>query len=279
MFVSSKEMINAAKAGGYAVPAFNAENMEMAQGIIAAAEEARSPVMIQTTSPTVKYFKPSMAHAIVSALAREATVPVALHLDHCTSFDDVMVAIRAGYTSVMFDGSKLPYEDNARITKAVVDAARPMGVTVEAELGCVGGKEDNISSEDIYTNIDEAKSFAEFTGVDILAIAIGTAHGFYKGEPKLDFERIAAIRDVVSAPLVLHGGSGVPEASVRRAISLGMAKVNFATELRAAATKAVREALEDGGIIDPKKFMGPAREAVKALCLEKIDMCSSAGKA
>ncbi len=279
MFVSSKEMINAAKAGGYAVPAFNAENMEMAQGIIAAAEEARSPVMIQTTSPTVKYFKPSMAHAIVSTLAREATVPVALHLDHCTSFDDVMVAIRTGYTSVMFDGSKLPYEDNARITKAVVDAARPMGVTVEAELGCVGGKEDNISSEDIYTNIDEAKSFAEFTGVDILAIAIGTAHGFYKGEPKLDFERIAAIRDVVSAPLVLHGGSGVPEASVRRAISLGMAKVNFATELRAAATKAVREALEDGGIIDPKKFMGPAREAVKALCLEKIDMCSSAGKA
>ena len=279
MFVSSIDMIRAAKAGGYAVPAFNAENMEMAQAIIEAAEEARSPVMIQTTSPTVKYFKPTMAHAIVSELAYHATVPVALHLDHCTSFDDVMRAIHAGYTSVMFDGSKLPFDDNARISREVVSVAHPMGITVEAELGCVGGKEDNISSADIYTDVDEARRFAEYTGVDILAIAIGTAHGFYKGEPKLDFDRIAAIRDVVDAPLVLHGGSGVPEASVRRAISLGMAKVNFATELRAAATAAVRAALEDKSIIDPKKFMGPARDAVRALCLEKIDMCSSRGKA
>ena len=127
--------------------------------------------------------------------------------------------------------------------------------------------------------MDEAKAFAEMTGVDILAIAVGTAHGFYKGEPKLDFDRIAAIRDVVDAPLVLHGGSGVPVESVKRAISLGMAKVNFATELRAAATKAVRKELEDESVIDPKKFMGAAREAVTALCLEKIDMCSSRGKA
>lgn len=279
MFVSSIEMIKKAKAGGYAVPAFNAENMEMAQAIVAAAEEANSPVMIQTTAPTVKYFVPTMTHAIVEDLAKKAKVPVALHLDHCTSFDDVMVAIKAGYTSVMFDGSKLPFEENARITKQVVDTARPMGVTVEAELGCVGGKEDNVSSEDIYTNVDEAKEFAEMTGVDILAIAIGTAHGFYKGEPKLDFDRIAAIRDVVEAPLVLHGGSGVPEESVKRAISLGMAKVNFATELRAAATKAVREVLADESVIDPKKYMGAAREAVKALCLEKIDMCGSRDKA
>ena len=279
MFVTSKEIINKAKAGGYAVPAFNAENMEMAQAIVAAAEEAASPVLIQTTSPTVKYFKPTMTHAIVEELAKNASVPVALHLDHCSSFDDVMIAIRAGYTSVMFDGSKLPFEENARISKKVVEVAHPMGVTVEAELGCVGGKEDNVSSADIYTDVDEAKEFAEFTGVDLLAIAIGTAHGFYKGEPKLDFDRIAAIRDVVGAPLVLHGGSGVPEESVKRAISLGMAKVNFATELRAAATVAVRRVLEDESVIDPKKYMGAAREAVKALCLEKIDMCGSRGKA
>lgn len=279
MFVSSIEMIKAAQAGGYAVPAFNAENMEMAQGIIEAAEEASSPVMIQTTSPTVKYFKPTMAHAIVHELAIHAKVPVALHLDHCTSFDDVMVALRAGYTSVMIDGSKLPFRENADLSKLVVSIARPMGVTVEAELGCIGGKEDNVSSDAIYTGVAEAKEFAEYTGVDLLAVAIGTAHGFYKGEPKLDFDRIKEISEVVSAPLVLHGGSGVPYASVRKAISLGMAKVNFATELRAAATAAVREVLKDESVIDPKKFMGPAREAVKQLCLEKIEMCGSGNKA
>lgn len=279
MFVTSKDIITKAQQGGYAVPAFNAENMEMAQAIVAAAEEAHSPVLIQTTAPTVKYFVPTMTHAIVRELAERASVPVALHLDHCSSFDDVMVAIKAGYSSVMFDGSKLPFEENLRITRQVVETARPMGITVEAELGCVGGKEDNVSADAIYTDVDEAREFVERTDVDLLAVAIGTAHGFYKGEPKLDFERIAAIRDAVSAPLVLHGGSGVPEASVKRAISLGMAKVNFATELRAAATAAVREVLCDESVIDPKKYMGAAREAVKALCLEKIDMCSSAGRA
>ncbi len=279
MFVTSKDIITKAQREGYAVPAFNAENMEMAQAIVAAAEEAHSPVLIQTTAPTVKYFVPTMTHAIVRELAERASVPVALHLDHCSSFDDVMVAIKAGYTSVMFDGSKLPFEENLRITRQVVETARPMGITVEAELGCVGGKEDNVSADAIYTDVDEAREFVERTDVDLLAVAIGTAHGFYKGEPKLDFERIAAIRDAVSAPLVLHGGSGVPEASVKRAISLGMAKVNFATELRAAATEAVRKVLADESVIDPKKYMGAAREAVKALCLEKIDMCSSAGRA
>ena len=279
MFVSSYEMIKKAYDAGYAIPAFNAENMEMAQAIIAAAEEANSPVIIQTTSPTVKYFVPTMTHAIVEELAKRSSVPVALHLDHCTSFDDVMVAIRSGYTSVMFDGSKLPFEENMRLTRQVVETAKPMGVTVEAELGRVGGKEDNISGEDIYTDVEEARIFAKETGVDILAIAIGTEHGFYKGVPKLDFDRIAEIREVVPAPLVLHGGSGIPEESVKRSISLGMAKINYATELRAAATKAVREVLKDESVIDPKKYMGAAREAVKKLCLEKIDMCGSRNKA
>lgn len=272
-------MIKKAREGGYAVPAFNAENMEMVQAIISAAEQAKSPVMIQTTMPTVKYITEPLAHAMVQTAAEAAGVPVALHLDHCTSFDGVMRALRYGYTSVMFDGSKLPFEENAKLTKAVVDAARPMGVTVEAELGTVGGKEDNVSAGIIYTDVGEAKKFAEYTGVDILAIAIGTAHGFYKGEPKLDFDRIAAIRNTIDAPLVLHGGSGVPTESVKKAISLGMSKVNFATELRAAMTKAVREVLTDDSVIDPKKFMAAGRDAVTALCLDKIDMCGSAGKA
>ena len=278
MFVSSFEMINAAREGRYAVPAFNAENMEMVQAIVSAAESVRSPVMIQTTMPTVKYLGEDMAVAMVKTAADRATVPVALHLDHCTSFDAVMRALWAGYTSVMFDGSKMPFEENVALTRKVVDAARPMGVTVEAELGTVGGKEDNVSASIIYTEPEEAEEFVEKTGVDILAIAIGTAHGFYKGEPKLDFDRIDTIRRRINTPLVLHGGSGIPTESVKRAISLGMSKVNFATELRAAMTTAVREALRDEAIIDPKKFMGPGRDAVIALCLDKIDMCGSAGK-
>ncbi|MBQ1502611.1 MAG: class II fructose-1,6-bisphosphate aldolase [Clostridia bacterium] len=279
MYVSSFEMIKAAREGRYAVPAFNAENMEMVQAIVSAAESVRSPVMIQTTMPTVKYIGEDMAVAMVKTVAERATVPVALHLDHCTSFDAVMRALWAGYTSVMFDGSKMPFEENVALTRKVVDAARPMGVTVEAELGTVGGKEDNVSASIIYTEPEEAEEFVERTGVDILAIAIGTAHGFYKGEPKLDFDRIDVIRNRIDTPLVLHGGSGIPTESVKRAISLGMSKVNFATELRAAMTGAVRTALADEAIIDPKKFMGPGRDAVVALCLDKIDMCGSAGKA
>lgn len=280
MYVSSIEMIQKAKEGHYAVPAFNAENLEMIQAIIKAAEEEKSPVMIQTTPPTVKYLTPDEAYAMVYTLAKKSTVPVALHLDHCTSFNDVMAAIKAGYSSVMFDGSKLPFAENMELTKKVVDVARPMGITVEAELGKVGGKEDNVeSAEALYTDPAEAEEFVEKTGVDMLAVAIGTAHGFYKGEPTLDFDRIEEIAARTQIPLVLHGGSGVPEESVKKAIALGMSKVNFATELRAAATAGVRRVLEDPDVIDPKKYMAAAREEVVKLCKVKIAMCESAGKA
>lgn len=275
MLTASIDMIKEARAGGYAVPAFNAENMEMVQAIVAAAEEARSPVIIQTTPPTVKYITPRLMRAMVETVAESATVPVALHLDHCASFDDVMVAIRAGYTSVMFDGSKLSLDENIAITRRVMEVARPMGVTVEAELGTIGGKEDGLSAEIQYTSLEDASRFVRETDVDILAIAIGTAHGFYKGEPKLDFDRLAQISFSVSTPLVLHGGSGVPEEKVKRAISLGMAKVNFATELRYAATCGVRSVLSDESVIDPKKYMGVARDCVRELCLEKIGLCGS----
>ena len=280
MYTNSLKMIQKAWKNGYAVPAFNAENLEMVQAIIETAEEENSPVIIQTTPPTVKYLTAEEAFAMVKTMADTAAVPVALHLDHCPDFNGVMAAIKAGYSSVMFDGSKLPFDENAQITKQVVAAARPMGITVEAELGTVGGKEDNVLSDKIiYTDIDEAKRFAEITDVDIFAVAIGTAHGFYKGEPKLDFDRIDKISKITNKPLVLHGGSGIPESSVKKAISLGMAKVNFATELRAAATVGVRRVLEDSTVIDPKKYMGAANEEVKKMCRTKIDMCGSADKA
>ena len=279
MFVTSKEMIYAARKGGYAVPAFNAENLEMVQAIVAAAEKMKSPVMIQTTPSTVKYLTLRQAVAMVKAEGEAASVPVALHLDHCESYEDVMAAVDAGYTSVMIDGSKLPYEENIAVTKKVVEDARAKGVTVEAELGTVGGKEDGHSAEIAYTDPAEALDFFTRTGVDIFAVAIGTAHGFYKGEPKLNFELLEKLAATIEAPLVLHGGSGVPDEMIKRTISLGINKVNYATELRAAMTAAVREALTDEGIIDPKKFMGKGRQAVIDLCCKKIEVCGSENKA
>ena len=272
-------MILKAREGRYAVPAFNAENMEMVQAIVAAAEEMRSPVMIQTTPTTVKYITREMAYAMVKAEADKASVPVALHLDHCENYDDVVAAMKVGYSSVMIDASKIPYEDNVAVTAKVVGAAKAFGATVEAELGTVGGKEDGHSADVIYTDPDQALDFATRTGVDIFAVAIGTAHGFYKGEPKLNFELLAKLREMISVPLVLHGGSGVPDEMIRRTIELGISKVNFATELRAAMTAAVREALTNESLIDPKKFMGPGRKAVFDLCVHKIKLCGSDGKA
>lgn len=278
--VTSTEMIQKAQNGHYAVPAFNAENMEMVQAIIEAAHEAQSPVMIQTTPTTVKYIGLEEAHAMLLPLAESTNVPVALHLDHCESFDEVMKAIHAGYTSLMIDGSKLEFKKNIELTRRIVEVAHPMGLSVEAELGQLGGKEDGLEvKNNAYTDPEEARQFAAETGVDMLAVSIGSAHGFYKGEPKLDFDRLGEIRKLVDTPLVLHGASGLPDEQVRRAITLGVCKVNFATELRAAATAAVRKVLEDASVIDPKKYMGKARQAVKDLCLQKIDFCGSRNKA
>lgn len=278
MYTNSREMILEARRGGYAVPAFNAENLEMVQAIIGAAEEARSPVIIQTTPTTVRYMTLRQAVAMVRAEAEIAKVPVALHLDHCENYEGVADAIAAGYSSVMIDASKLPYEENIAVTQQVVAKARPLGITVESELGTVGGKEDSLTAAIAYTDPVQAVDFYHRTGIDLFAIAIGTAHGFYKGEPKLNFELLAQIKDLLDCPLVLHGGSGIPDEMIRRTIALGINKVNYATELRAAATLAVRQALTDESIIDPKKYMGKARDAVRTLCLHKIGVCGSAGK-
>ena len=214
--VSSKKLLKDAQKGGYAVGAFNAENMEMVQAVVAAAEAKRSPVIIQTTPGTLKYADTDMFTAMAQAAAENADVPVVMHLDHGDSFDTAMKAFRSGYTSIMIDGSHSPFEENIALSSSVADVCRPVGVNVEAELGKVGGKEDDLDGGEGagLTVPSEAKEFVDRTGIDSLAVAIGTAHGIYKGEPHVDVERLKEIREVVDIPLVLHGTSGVPDDTV-----------------------------------------------------------------
>ena len=279
--VTSKELMLDAQKNHYAIGAFNAENMEMVQAIIAAAEELRAPVIVQTTPGTLKYASPAMFHAMVAAAASEATVPVVMHLDHGSSYELAMKAFRAGYTSVMIDGSHHVFEENIEITKEVVRACHAAGIPVDAELGKVGGKEDDLDGgSGGYTVPEEALDFVQRTGVTSLAVAIGTAHGVYKGVPKLDIERLKAIRKLVEIPLVLHGASGLSDQAVRDCIAEGICKVNFATELRIAYTDAVRAFLAaDPKAFDPKKYGAPGREAVKRLVMERMRVCGCDGKA
>ena len=279
--VSTKQLLLDAQKGGYAVGAFNVENMEMVQAVVAAAEELRSPVILQTTPSTLKYADPELYYANAAAAAQKASVPVAIHLDHGSSFALAMKALRAGYTSIMIDGSHEVLEENIAISKSVADACHAAGVPVEAELGKVGGKEDDLDGGDgdPYTDPSDAKRFVAETGVDFLAVAIGTAHGVYKGIPKLDVERLSQIRAVVDIPLVLHGTSGVPDETVRECIRRGICKVNYATDLRIAFTEGVKEVFsENPGVYDPKKYNARGREKVKAYVMDKIKVCSSDGK-
>ena len=240
-YVTSSWMLNDAQKRGYAVGAFNCENMEMVKAIIAAAETLRAPVMLQTTPSTIKYGTLDTFAAIVRAEAARASVPVCLHLDHGSSFELALQALNAGYSSVMIDGSKLPFEENIAVTARVAEAAKAIGIPVEAELGKVGGKEDDLVAEaDTNTDPQEAKEFVARTGVTSLAVAIGTAHGFYVGTPVLDKERLSRIRNVVDIPLVLHGASGLSDEDVKDCVARGICKVNFATELRKAFTDACR---------------------------------------
>ena len=279
--VTSKKMLLDAQKGGYAVGAFNVENMEMVKAVIAAAEELKAPVMLQTTPSTVKYGTLETFFGMVSAEAKKATVPVCLHLDHGSSFELAMQALKAGYTSVMIDGSHEEFEDNVAMTKKVVDVAKVFGVPVEAELGKVGGKEDDLEcDEDTNTDPAEAAEFAKRTGVDSLAVAIGTAHGFYVGTPVLDKVRVSEIKKVVDCPLVLHGASGLTEEDVKECVERGMCKVNFATELRVAYTDACKKLYaEKPDTFDPKKFGTVAMDAVKELVKNRMTMCGCNGKA
>lgn len=279
--VTTSQMLSDARKGRYAVGAFNVENMEMIMAVIQAAEELNAPTILQTTPSTVKYAGLDLYLANVKTAAERAKVPVALHLDHGADFGLAMQALRTGYTSIMIDGSHEAFETNIELSRRVVDACTPSHIPVEAELGKVGGKEDDLDGGQgsAYTDPEEAKTFVEKTGVNSLAVAIGTAHGIYEGEPKLDLERLSEIARVVAIPLVLHGASGVPDEIVKIAIQRGICKVNYATELRIAYSEGVKEVLKKNPeTIDPKKYGAAGISKVKRLVKEKMITCGCAGK-
>ncbi|HHY18850.1 MAG TPA: class II fructose-1,6-bisphosphate aldolase [Firmicutes bacterium] len=281
--VSGKEILQAAKEGGYAVGAFNVNNMEIIQAIVEAAEEEKSPVILQASQGAIKYAGLEYIVALVKTAADQVSVPVALNLDHGTSFDQAMKCVRGGFTAVMIDGSHYPFEENVAIVKKVADVAHAVGISVEGELGRIGGTEDDISvdAKDAFmTDPKDAKKFVELTNVDALAVAIGTAHGLYHGEPKLDFERLKEIRDVVDCAIVLHGASGVPDEAIKKAISVGVQKINIDTEIRLAFTQGVRKIIkEQPNEYDPRKILGPSKDAMKEVVKSKMRLFGSSNKA
>lgn len=284
--MTTKQILKKAQEEHYAVGAFNVENMEMVMAVISAAEEMNAPVIMQTTPSTVSYAGLDYFLANVKVAASRANVPVAIHLDHGSSFELASQAFRTGYTSIMIDGSHGDFESNVKLSKSVVDMCKSSGIAVEAELGKVGGKEDDLDGGDgdIYTDPLEAKEFVERTGVDSLAIAIGTAHGMYKGEPKLDLDRLSAIREVVSVPLVLHGGSGIPDEMIKKAITLGVSKVNVNTECQLYFQEATRKYIEAGKDLegkgyDPRKLLAPGAEAIKQCVKDRMEVFGCIGKA
>ncbi|KNF09748.1 fructose-bisphosphate aldolase Fba [Gottschalkia purinilytica] len=283
MLVTGRELLDDAQKNGYAVGAFNVNNMEIVQAIIEAAEETKSPVILQASQGGLKYAGVEYIAELAKIAARNASVPVAIHLDHGTDFNQIMKCIRYGFTSVMIDGSKYALEDNIAITKKVIEVASPVGVSVEAELGKIGGTEDDITVDEreaTFTDPDEAAKFVEETGVDSLAIAIGTAHGPYKGEPKLDFDRLKTIRERIAIPIVLHGSSGVPEESLKKAISIGVSKINIDTDVRMAFAKGVTKVITGNpNEYDPRKILGPAKEEMRKAIAEKMIIFGSNGRA
>lgn len=296
--VTTKKMFEKAINGGYAVGAFNVNNMEIIQGIAEAAKEERSPVIMQVSAGARKYAKPAYLRKLVEAAIEDTGIDVALHLDHGASFDVCKQCIDDGFTSVMYDGSSFTFKENIEITKKVVEYAHEKGVVVEAELGTLAGIEDDVIVDNrdvIYTDPDQAVEFVEKTGVDSLAIAIGTSHGAYKfkGEPKLDFERLEKISQLLpDTPLVLHGAStvmpefvkmcnsyganipgaqGVPEDMLRKAAEYTISKINIDTDLRLAMTAEIRKCLsEHPDVIDPRRYLGEARKALKDMVKHKM---------
>ena len=304
--IGPKEMFEAAYAGQFAIGAFNVNNMEIIQGIMLAASEEKSPVILQVSAGARKYAGQRYIMKLVeAALADDPSIPVCVHLDHGPSFEMCRDCIDGGFTSVMIDGSALPYEENIAVTKKVVEYAHPRGVWVEAELGKLAGIEEHVqSAEHQFTDPDQAVDFVEKTGCDSLAVAIGTSHGAYKfkGEAKLDFERLETIcKKLPNYPLVLHGASsvphefveecnkyggavgdarGVPEDMLRKAASMGVCKINVDTDIRLALTASIRKFMvEHPEAFDPRQYLTPARQAVKMMVARKIrDVMGSSNK-
>ncbi|PKL91822.1 MAG: fructose-1,6-bisphosphate aldolase, class II [Candidatus Goldiibacteriota bacterium HGW-Goldbacteria-1] len=307
--VGTKEMFARANKEGYAVGAFNVNDMEIVQGIVDAAKEEKAPLILQVSSGARKYARPGYLVHLVKAAEEDSGLPIALHLDHGDDFEICKSCVDGGFTSVMIDGSKYDFEDNIKLTKQVVEYAHSKGVVVEAELGKLAGIEDavNVSAADAkFTNPEQAAEFIKRTGVDSLAIAIGTSHGAYKfkGEAMLDFDRLATIMTLIPAgyPLVLHGASsvpqelvekcnqyggkmpgakGVPEDFLRKAAGMGVAKINIDSDLRLAMTASIREVFaKTPEEFDPRKYLGPARDAIKAVVKNKLkNVLGCSGKA
>ena len=306
--VTTKEMFEKSMKEGFAIGAFNVNNMEIVQAIVDAAAEENSPVILQASSSAIKYARPIYLKKMVEAATEETNIPIVLHLDHGPDFETCKACIDAGFTSVMIDGSKYDFEENVELTKKVVDYAHPKGVVVEAELGKLAGIEDDVNvaaSDAMYTDPEQAKEFVERTGCDSLAIAIGTSHGAYKfkGEAKLRFDILAKVKELIpNTPIVLHGAStvipelvemcnkygadipgakGVPDEILHEASLSGVSKINVDTDLRLAMTAAVRkEFAENPSVFDPRKYLGPARELIKETVQHKIrDVFGSSNKA
>lgn len=282
MLVSTRQILLEAQKKNYAVPAFNIHNLETLKVVVETAHELRSPIILAATPSTVTYAGREFLISMASAAASKYDIPVAFHLDHHESFEEIKKAIDLGCKSVMIDASHHSFEENIATVKEVVDYAHKFDVTVEAELGVLGGVEDDLivdEKDSKYTDPAKAKEFVESTGVDSLAIAIGTAHGVYKSEPKLDYDRLEEIRKIVDIPLVLHGASGVPYDSVQKSIDLGICKVNIATELKIPFAAAIKEHfIANPEANDPRKYFEPGKEALKEVVVEKIKMCKSNNK-
>ena len=281
--VSMKEMLEKAKNEGYAVGQFNINNLEWTQAVLTAAQENESPIILGVSEGAGKYMGgPELVVAMVNALveAMDITVPVALHLDHGSSVEVAKRYIDAGFSSVMFDHSHFPIDENIELTKEVVDYAHPKGVSVEAEVGTVGGTEDGVTGGVQYADPQECLRMVKEAGIDALAAALGSVHGNYVGEPVLGFDEMKEISELTGAPLVLHGGSGIPEHQIKEAIQRGHAKINVNTELQQQWTKAVREKLNsDSEVYDPRKIIKPGFDAIVSTTKATMDMFGSSHKA
>lgn len=282
MLENMKDMLEKADNGKYAVPHFNINNLEWTRFILEECENLKTPVIIGVSEGAGRYmggFKTvaDMVKNLISYL--NITVPVALHLDHGSSYESCVDAIDSGFTSVMIDASKHNIEENIKITKQVVDYAHAKNVTVEAEVGAIGGEEDGVANELAYAKVEDAVKLVQETGIDFLAPALGSVHGIYKGEPKLDFERMVKIHELVKLPLVLHGGSGIPDELIKKAISCGICKININTELQIAWSAGVRKFLnEDNKVYDPRKIIKSGENSMKEMIKEKVTLFGSDNK-
>lgn len=281
--VSMTEMLNKALEGKYAVGQFNINNLEWTQAVLQAAQEENSPVILGVSEGAGKYMGgPLVVGAMVSALLEtmDITVPVALHLDHGTSYENCKGAIDAGFSSVMIDYSHYPIDENIEMTKRVVEYAHSKGASVEAEVGTVGGTEDGITGGIMYADPQECLRMVQEAKIDALAAALGSVHGPYSGEPVLGFDEMKEISELTHTPLVLHGGSGIPEYQIKKAIEYGHCKINVNTECQQVWTEAVREKLaNDSKVYDPRKIIGPGKEAIVKLVKSRMQVFGSSQKA